>query len=109
MNGQAPEAPTWRERAGRIVLDPCDPRGEPIETPADRRWLWRIASQLAVSATSDGLRQLADDLHAYLAETCAHHWLPYDGDEYLPAHRQCLWCTKITAPAGPGTTEGPAR
>lgn len=53
--------------------------------------------------------QLADDLHAYLAETCEHHWLPYSGDEHLPTHRQCLWCQKMTAPAEPGTTVEPTQ
>jgi hypothetical protein len=109
MNGQNPEAQTWRDQAGRIVLDLGDPRGQPIETPADRRWLWRIASQLTVTGISGELWQLAGDLHGYLAETCEHHWLSYDSDEYLPAHRQCLWCKKITAPAEPGTTEEPAQ
>lgn len=107
MNGQSPAPPqTWRDRAGRIVLDPADPHSQPIETPADRRWLWRISHGLDVSATSEALAQLADDVHAYLAETCEHHWLSYEADEYLPAHRQCLWCKKITAPAEPGTRKG---
>jgi len=90
----------WRERAGRIVLDPEDPRGMPLETPADRRWLWRIEGALAVSAANDTLKQLSADLYAYLAETCGHHWLHSDdsgepgGGDFGP-HRQCLWCNEV--------------
>jgi hypothetical protein len=87
---------TWRERAGRIVLDPQDPHGDPLPTPADRRWLWRIRNTLAVSATNDAQRQLAADLRAYLDETCEHHMLHYDGDEAFAPHDQCLWCSEVT-------------
>lgn len=86
---------TWRERAGRIVLDPEDPRGSPLETPADRRWLHRVEGLLAVAATNDTLKQLGADLYAYLAETCDHHYLPYDGDELFPPHKQCMWCNEV--------------
>jgi hypothetical protein len=41
------------------------------------------------------LRQLTADLHAYLAETCEHHLLHYDGGEDYPAHAQCLWCCDV--------------
>jgi hypothetical protein len=92
---------TWRERAGRIILDPEDSRGNPVTAPADRRWLHRIEGALAVSATTGAQRQLAADLHAYLAETCEHHLVPYDGDEDIPPHTQCLWCdeTEFTGDA----------
>ena len=86
---------TWRERAGRIVLDPNDEDGNPVATPADRRWLWRIEGLLGVSATNDTQRQLAADLYAYLAETCEHHWRHYDGDDTFPPHDQCLWCCEV--------------
>jgi hypothetical protein len=86
---------TWRERAGRIVLDPRDPRGNPLTTPADRRWLWRIGNTLAGSAGTDELRQLAADLRGYLDETCEHHDLHYDGGEDYPPHDQCLWCGEV--------------
>lgn len=87
---------TWRERAGRIVLDPLDAHGAPVATPVDRRWLWRIEGLLAVSATNETQRQLAADLYAYLAETCEHHLRHYDGDEAIPEHDQCLWCNEVT-------------
>jgi hypothetical protein len=86
---------TWRERAGRSVLDPEDPHGNTLATPADRRWLWRLAASLAVSATNDTQRQLAADLYAYLLETCEHHWLHYEGDEAFATHDQCLWCREV--------------
>jgi len=86
---------TWRDRAGRIVLDPEDHRGNPLPTPADRRWLWRIEGTLAVSATNDITRQLAADLYAYLAETCEHHMLHSEADEDFAALDQCLWCSTV--------------
>lgn len=87
--------PDWRENAGRALLDPNDPRGEPLTTPLDRRWLWRIESMLTVSGTTETHRTMQRDLRAYLNETCEHHWLPYDGDDQVPAHRQCLWCCDV--------------
>lgn len=97
---------TWRDRAGRIVLDPEGPHGEPLPTPTDRRWLWRIENELSVGATSDTQRQLAADLYRYLCETCEHHWHDYEASEWrhpdtgevmdrIPAHRQCLWCSEV--------------
>lgn len=86
---------TWRERAPRMILDPEDPNGSPLPTPADRRWLWRIESTLAVSATNDAQRQLAADLYAYLAETCEHHMRHYGGEETAFPHDQCLWCSEV--------------
>lgn len=86
---------TWRQRAGSGVLDPNDPRGNPLATPTDRRWLWQIENQLAVSATNDTLRQLAADLRWYLAETCEHHYLHYEGDEEFATYDQCLWCNEV--------------
>lgn len=92
-----PEQPgsTWRERAGLVILDPNDPNGLPIGTPADRRWLWKIESTLSVCATTPEQRQLAADLHAYLNETCEHHWLHYEGDDMFAPHEQCLWCSVV--------------
>jgi hypothetical protein len=85
---------TWRDRAGSIVLDPNDPNGIPLPTPADRRWLWRIENALAVLATNDGLRQLGLDLRAYLAETCEHH-MRHSGEGDAPEYGQCLWCSEV--------------
>lgn len=96
MNSRIELGESWRERAGRIILDPNDALGNPLDTPIDRRWLWRIEGLLAVAATNDALRQLAADLSAYLHETCGHHWRHYDGDEDIPAHDQCLWCNEVT-------------
>jgi hypothetical protein len=87
---------TWRERAGRIVLDPQDAHGTPVATPTDRRWLWRIEGLLAVSATNGTQRQLATDLRYYLAETCEHHLRHYDADGEIPEHDQCLWCSEVS-------------
>jgi hypothetical protein len=78
-----------------MVLDPDDPEGSPLPTSADRRWLWRIEGELAVSATAGAQRQLAADLRAYLAETCEHHYLHRGGDEASMAHDQCLWCSEV--------------
>ncbi|TDX84942.1 hypothetical protein [Amycolatopsis arida] len=86
---------SWRERAGRIILDPHDPDGVPIDTPRDRRWLWRIEATLTTGATTDQQRLLARDLREYLRETCEHHWRPYSGDEHVSAHAQCLWCNQV--------------
>ena len=86
----------WRERAGRVLLDPNGPDGRPLTTPLDRRWLWKIEGFLAVNATTDYQRQMQRDLHQYLAETCEHHWSEVrDGDDDIPAHRQCLWCSDV--------------
>jgi hypothetical protein len=97
---------TWRTRMPRGVLDPRCPHGEPVTTPADRRMLWHLEGLIAVAATSDMLRQAAIDLRAYLDETCEHHWHDYEGDDVIPAHRQCLWCD-LAEPPGPD--DGPAR
>jgi hypothetical protein len=92
-----PWANDWRERAGRIILDPTGPDGRPLTTPTDRRWLWRIETFLGVSGTTEDQRQLGRDLHQYLAETCEHHWsLPRGGEDGdVPRHRQCLWCSAV--------------
>jgi hypothetical protein len=98
MSGKASteSGETWRERAGRIVLDPLDAHGAPVATPTDRRWLWRIEGLLAVSAANDTQRQLAADLRYYLAETCEHHLRHYDADGEIPEHDQCLWCSEVS-------------
>jgi hypothetical protein len=97
MSGEKRVEPgeTWRERAGRIVLDPLDAHGAPVATPTDRRWLWRIEGELAVSATNDTQRQLAVDLRYYLAETCEHHTRHYGAEGDFPEHDQCLWCGEV--------------
>lgn len=98
MSGKPRTEPgeTWRERAGRIVLDPLDAHGALVATPTDRRWLWRIENELAVSATNDTQRQLAIDLRYYLAETCEHHMRHYGSDGEVPEHDQCLWCSEVS-------------
>lgn len=99
--------PDWQSRAGRVILDPLGPNGEPIGTPRDRRWLWRIETELAVSATTDTMRQLGADLGQYLRETCEHHWTEYHPvlgtpDAAIGPHRQCLWCSAVEdLPADP--------
>jgi hypothetical protein len=98
VNGTSP-GETWRVRAGDMVLSPEDPHGNPLPTPPDRRWLWRVENELHASAKSKELRQLAADLYAYLTETCECHWLEYD-DTGKPGgfgpHRKCLWCGTVT-------------
>jgi hypothetical protein len=89
---------TWRDRACRIVLDPLNAHDEVVTTPMDRRWLWRVEGLLAVTATNDTQRQLAADLSAYLSETCEHHWRDQPGDNEIPAHRQCMWCSNLELP-----------
>ena len=67
----------WSQRAPASVLEfDLDSRGEPDPTSQDRRWLGR-------------------DLRQYLNETCEHHWHTWDGDEDIPAHRQCSWCCDV--------------
>ncbi|MGW4127989.1 hypothetical protein [Amycolatopsis japonica] len=85
----------WRERAGRILLDPADPDGEPLTTPLDRRWLWRIEQVIAINGGNDTMRQLAFDLKQYLNETCEHHWRLYAREKDIPSHTQCLWCCTV--------------
>lgn len=87
----------WRDHMPRGVLDPQCPRGEPVETPTDRRMLWHVEGILAVCATTDYLRDIARDLSQYLHETCEHHWheFEYEGESDIPAHRQCLWCNEV--------------
>lgn len=87
----------WTTRAPRGVTDPNGPDGKPCPTPTDRRWLWRLEGELAILATTDGLRELQRDLAQYLHETC-DHWYGEDwpGDDAIPAHRQCRWCNDVT-------------
>lgn len=98
---------SWRNRAPRSVTDPYDAHDNPVFTPTDRRWLWRLESALAISAPmGSSLARLGSDLHEYLGETCEHHWIEYQASEWehpetgevmdtIPAHRQCIWCTKV--------------
>lgn len=98
-------AGSWREHFPRGVLDPYGPSGEPIFTSTDRRLLWHIEGWLSVSAPSGG-GDLRLALYRYLCETCEHHWRDYGASEdrhpdtgevmdRIPAHRQCLWCSKV--------------
>jgi hypothetical protein len=89
------ERTDWRERAGRLVLDPTDPDGEPIATPLDRRWLWRIEQILAVNGGNETVQQLSADLRQYLGQTCEHHWRIYAAEKDIPMHSQCLWCNCV--------------
>lgn len=93
------DRPGWRARAGKVLLDPCDPQGSPLPTPLDRRWLWKIESVLSVGATTDMQRELARDLGDYLRESCDHHFtgdcLPDGPDDPIGPHRQCLWCSHV--------------
>ena len=86
----------WRERAPRGVIDPNGPDGKPCPTPTDRRWLWRLETELVVLGTTDALREIGRDLRQYLNETC-EHWFGEDwpGDDVIPAHRQCRWCNDV--------------
>lgn len=84
----------WMERAPTYLRGHKGPEGEVIDTPIDRRWLWRIEGFLAVHATTDYQRQMATDLRQYLSESCDHYWraFEFDGD----TGRQCLWCCWVT-------------
>ena len=99
----------WESRAPNSLLSLLGPDGEPVTAPLDRRWLWRIENNLAVSATNDTQRQLARDLSQYLHETCEHHWLPGARSQWtnpdtgrveheIEEHRQCLWCDLVEWP-----------
>jgi hypothetical protein len=90
---------TWSDRMPRGVLDLYCAADHVVTTPLDRRMLWHLEGVLAVSATNDRLRQLAQDLRRYLDSTCAHHWHEYEPDQEnpndIPAHRQCMWCSDV--------------
>lgn len=90
----------------RGVSDPRCPNGHVLErtTSTDHRLLWWIETSLAVSATNDTLRELASDLRRYLNATCQHHWHHYEGDDDVPAHRQCLWCCDVVWLEGESTS-----
>ncbi len=85
----------WTSRAPAMLRDTfTGPAGEPCFTPTDRRWLWWLAGVLSIDATMAQQRQISADLRQYLHETCEHLFDVYDGDENIPAHRQCVWrCT----------------
>lgn len=85
----------WQDRAPAMLKSMDGPDGEPIPTPLDRRWLWRLEMFLAVSGTTDTHRAMARDLREYLTETCEHVWQGYEAEDDLPAHRQCLWCNDV--------------
>jgi hypothetical protein len=76
----------------RGVMDPLCPSEHVISESTDRRILWHLESQLAVSATTNYLRDMQWNLKRYLVQTCAHHWHSWEDDEVYGAGRQCLWC-----------------
>lgn len=85
----------YRERLPRMLRDTLTgPNGEPCFTPTDRRWLWRLETFFAVSATTEVQRQMGADLQCYLRETCEHHWDGYGTDE-LGVPDQCVWCSTL--------------
>jgi hypothetical protein len=80
----------------RGVLDPLCPDEHIITESLDRRVLWHLENALAVSATTDYLREKASNLRRYLNQTCEHHW--HDNQQYDendPPLRQCLWCNDV--------------
>lgn len=80
----------------RGVSDPSCPDGHVIETTTDHRLLWHLESVLAVSGTTDYLRDAGRAVAKYLHATCQHHYHDYADDPgYAPAHRQCLWCNDV--------------
>jgi hypothetical protein len=85
----------WQDQAPAMLKSMDGPDGEPIPTPFDRRWLWRLETFLAVSGTTDIHRVMARDLRQYLNETCEHVWRDWAGDDVIAAHRQCLWCNDV--------------
>lgn len=91
---------TWRDRAPAMLRSESGPYDEPLATPMDRRWLWRIEMFLAVHGTNPSQHQMGRDLRQYLNETCEHAWRSYDGDDVIPAHRQCLWCNDVEFDGG---------
>lgn len=87
----------------RGVLDPLCADEHVITESLDRRVLWHLENVLAVSATTDYLREKASNLQRYLNGTCEHHW--HDNQQYEegdPPLRQCLWCNDVE----PMTTKG---
>lgn len=96
----------WREHVGRAVLDPNDPHGTSLNTATDRRMLWEIESRLAVTATTDSLRDTHTVLLAYLRDTCTHHWTESTDYDDRPL-RQCLWCHQTEWRTEAGWTETP--
>ena len=84
----------WTLRAPEMLRDETGPNGELCPTPMDRRWLWRLEGRLALCGDPN-LRALGDDLRQYLHETCEHYWRPWAGDDQIPAHQQCLWCSDV--------------
>lgn len=79
----------------RGVMDPLCPSGHVISESMDRRVLWHLENQLAVSATTDYLRDARRNLSRYLHTTCQHHWHEDVGYEDQHPQRQCLWCNSV--------------
>lgn len=89
----------WTRRAPAMLRSPEGPEGEPLDTSADRRWLWRLENKLAVDGGNERNRQLGRDLRQYLEETCEHVWNDL-GDLTTERHEQCLWCNGVRAVGG---------
>lgn len=85
----------WQDVFPRSIIDPKGPRGEPVTATTDRRLLWHIEGWLAVNGTNEGQHRVRLAIYRYLCDTCEHHWLDYEGDETIPAHKQCLWCNDV--------------
>mgnify|MGYP000303564488 CR=1 FL=1 len=79
----------------RGVMDPLCPSEHVISDSMDRRVLWHLENQLAVSATTDYLKDVQRNLRIYLNQTCRHHWHEDVGYEDMPSLRQCLWCNDV--------------
>lgn len=92
MSGSGRPSITDPSHWPRGVLDPLCPSEHVITEPIDRRILWHLENMLAVSATTDYLRDQQWNLKRYLVQTCQHHWHAYEADEHISAFRQCLWC-----------------
>jgi hypothetical protein len=76
----------------RGVMDPLCPEEHVVTETMDRRILWHLETKLAVSATTDYLRDVQWNLRRYLVQACQHHWHEWEAEGDFPAGRQCLWC-----------------
>ena len=85
----------WRDRAGRILLDPFGSDGEPIRATLDRRWLWKLEGYLG-AATNEERRQIRHDLSEYLHQTCTHEYRHTEAEGYFDESWQCRWCNYLT-------------
>jgi hypothetical protein len=71
--------------------------GLPIVTSTDHRMLWHMRDYMLGATLTPYLQDLYRFLCDYLNATCQHHWREYwpTAEDYLPPHRQCLWCNGI--------------